>query len=524
MPDRPDLADRLRAPEAYPHAVVTPIRVVETHISRVLLTGAYAYKIKKPVRLSFLDYSTLAKRRTCCDEEVRLNRRYAPGLYLGVSTVGGPATAPRVDGGGDPIEYAVRMRQFNRDDELGALLATRGVDAAELAALGEHVARFHAAAAPVVVASAFGTAGALRRIIMDNFASLRSLPEAAQWQETLRSLEQWVELTHERLAGLIGTRRDSGLVRECHGDLHCGNVVRWEGALTPFDGIEFDPALRFIDVANDIAFLTMDLAMHDRNDLRRAVLQAWTQTLGDFGGLPLLPYFETYRALVRAKVAALRALQEPPGSPQRSLECGIAARYLAWAAGRIRRPLPCLVLTCGLSGSGKTSLARAVATPLGALHVRSDIERKRLAGLGPLDDSHSPPDGGIYSRDFTERTYARLLDCATNALLGGESLIVDAAFLKRDERRDMLSLAQRMAVPAAILRCVAPLTVLRERLELRSLSGDDASEAGVAILARQPGYWEEFDDEERTRVVEVDTTAPDAATKTLLELRRLGVR
>jgi hypothetical protein len=523
MPDRPDLADRLLAPEAYPHAVVTPIRVVETHISRVMLTGAYAYKIKKPVRLSFLDYSTLAKRRACCDEEVRLNRRYAPDLYLGVSTVGGPATAPRIDDGGEPIEYAVRMRQFNRHDELGALLATRGVDAAELAALGEHVARFHASAAPVVATSTFGTAGALRRIIMDNFASLRSLPEAAQWQEAVHSLEHWVELTHERLATLIGSRRDSGLVRECHGDLHCGNVVRWEGALTPFDGIEFDPALRFIDVANDIAFLTMDLAMHDRDDLRRAALQAWTRTLGDFGGLPLLPYFETYRALVRAKVAALRALQEAPGSPQRSLECGTAARYLRWAVGRIRRPSPCLVLTCGLSGSGKTSLARAVAAPLDALHVRSDIERKRLAGLGPLDDSHSPPDGGIYSPDFTERTYARLQDCATNALLGGESVIVDAAFLKRDERRGMLSLAHRMAVPAAILHCVAPLAVLRERLEIRSRSGSDASEAGVAILARQPGYWEEFDDEERTRVVAVDTTAPDAATRTLDELRALGV-
>jgi hypothetical protein len=523
MPDRPDLADRLLAPEAYPHAVVTPIRVVETHISLVLLTGAYAYKIKKPVRLSFLDYSTLAKRRACCDEEVRLNRRYAPDLYLGVSTVGGPATAPRIDGGGEPIEYAVRMRQFDRHDELGALLATRGVEAAELAALGEHVARFHASAAPVAATSTFGSASALRKVILDNFASLRGLPEVAQWQETVRALEQWVEHSHERLAALIGSRRDAGRVRECHGDLHCGNVVRWEGSLTPFDGIEFDPALRFIDVTNDIAFLTMDLAMHDRHDLRRALLQAWTQALGDFGGLPLLPYFETYRALVRVKVSALRALQEQPGSRERSLECDTAARYLAWAVGRTRRPRPCLVVTCGLSGSGKTSLARAVAAPLGALHVRSDVERKRLAGLGPLDDSRSPPDGGIYSRDFTERTYARLQDCARSALLGGESMIVDAAFLKRDERRDMLGLARRMAVPFAILHCVAPLAVLRERLESRSRSGSDASEAGAAILDRQPGYWEEFDDEERATVVAADTTAPDAATTALGELRALGV-
>jgi predicted kinase len=155
--------------------------------------------------------------------------------------------------------------------------------------------------------------------------------------------------------------------------------------------------------------------------------------------------------------------------------------------------------------------------------VRSDIERKRLAGLGPLDDSQSPPDGGIYSHDFTERTYARLQDCATSALLGGESVIVDAAFLKRDERREMLSLAQRMAVPFAILHCEAPLDVLRERLESRSRSGSDASEAGVAILARQPGYWEDFDEEERAKVVAVNTTAPDVATAALDGLRALGV-
>jgi hypothetical protein len=523
MPDRPDLADRLLAPEAYPHAVVTPIRVVETHISRVLLTGAYAYKFKKPVRLSFLDYSSLAKRRGCCEEEVRLNRRYAPDLYLGVSTVAGPPAAPRIDGDGEPVEYAVRMRQFNRQDELGELLATRGVNAAELAALGEHIARFHASAAPVAATSTFGTANSLHRIIVDNFASLRSLPEAEQWLGTVQRLEQWVELAHARLSMLIAARRDSGLVRECHGDLHCGNVVRWQGALTPFDGIEFDPALRFIDVANDIAFLTMDLAMHDRHDLRRAVLQAWTQTLGDFGGLPLLPYFETYRALVRAKVAALRALQEQPGSQARNLECGTAARYLGWAVARTERRPPCLVLTCGLSGSGKTSLARAVAAPLGALHVRSDVERKRLAGLGPLDDSRSPPDGGIYSRDFTERTYTRLRDCTADALQARENVIVDAAFLKRDERRDMLGLAQRMAVPFAVLHCEAPLAVLHERLESRARSGGDASEAGVAILARQPGYWEEFDDEERAKVVAVDTTAPDAAARALEDLRALGV-
>jgi hypothetical protein len=523
MPDSHPLIDHLLSPDAYPHVVATPIRVVETHISWVLLTGAYAYKIKKPLKLSFLDYSTLERRRICCEEEVRLNSRYAHDLYLGVATVCGPAASPHIDRNGDALEYAVRMRQFDPRDELNALLAARAVDAPELTALGELIARFHSAAAPVDPASRFGLPETVHRVVLDNFAELRHLPEATQWREASASLEQWVDELQVRVRPLMQLRRDSGRVRECHGDLHCGNVVRWSGTLTPFDGIEFDPALRFIDVANDLAFLTMDLAMHGRSDLRHAVLQSWVESLGDFGGLPLLPYFEAYRALVRAKVAALRALQKSEGSAERDSECKAAAAYLEWAVARSRRAPPSLLLTCGLSGSGKTWLARALAAPLKALHVRSDVERKRLAGLGPLEDSRSPLDGGIYTRDFTARTYDRIHDCAGNSLQGGESVIVDAAFLKRDERRRMLALARRMSVPAAILHCVAPPEVLRARVGDRARSGGDASEAGLAILERQPGFWEDFDEEERERVVTVDTSAPEATAASLERLRALGL-
>ncbi|NJD30690.1 MAG: hypothetical protein FIB04_02250, partial [Gammaproteobacteria bacterium] len=302
------------------------------------------------------------------------------------------------------------------------------------------------------------------------------------------------------------------------------NVVRWSGNLTPFDGIEFDPALRFIDVMNDLAFLTMDLREHGRDDLRRAVLQSWLESLGDFGGLPLLPWFETYRALVRAKVAALRALQEPAGSTARASDCRLASKYVDCALARTKRPAGSLVLTCGLSGSGKTWLARAVAPPLRALHVRSDVERKRLAGLQPLENSRSPLDGGIYTREFTERTYDRLHECARCALDGGENVIVDAAFLKRDERHRMLALANELAAPVAILHCFAPPDVLRERVARRARTGSDASEAGLAILERQPGFWEDFDDAQRARVVTLDTSAPASATAALERLQALGVR
>ncbi len=455
---------------------------------------------------------------------MRLNSRYAPDLYLGVATINGPPDSPRVDGTGEVLEHAVRMRQFDPRDELDALVAARAVDASEVATLGEHVARFHADAARVDPASTYGSPETVCRVIGDNFAELQRLPEAGRWTDSLAILRRWVDETHARLRSRIEQRRDAGRVRECHGDLHCGNIVRWQGSLTPFDGIEFDPALRFIDVTNDIAFLTMDLAMHGRADLRRTLLQAWTQVLGDFGGLPLLPYFETYRALVRAKVAALRAQQERDGSPERSRDSELVGRYLDWAVERTRRKAGGLVLTCGFSGSGKTWIARELAAKLHALHVRSDVERKRLAGLGALEDSRSPPDGGIYTREFTVRTYARLEECAADAIAGGESVIVDAAFLKRDERRRMLALAREWSVPAAIVHCVAPREVLRSRLETRAKSGADASEAGVSILDRQPGFWEDFDADEHEFVVTALTDNAVATEVALGGLHSLGIR
>jgi uncharacterized protein len=518
------LVETMLSAAAYPHAVTEPVLMVETHVSRVFLTGAFAYKVKKPVRLAFLDYSTLERRRAFCEEELRLNRRYAPDLYLGVSPIAGPATSPRVDGDGAAVEYAVKMRQFDRDEELDSLVDAGRVDTEAVAALGARVARFHARAARVDPASVFGQPGAVQRVTLANFEELRRLPEAAAWERELRDIAEWIADEHARTRDLVRSRRESGSVRECHGDLHCGNVVRWAGGLTPFDGIEFDPALRFVDVASDLAFLTMDLSLRGRDDLRHAALQGWAESLGDFEAFRLLPYFETYRALVRAKVAALRALQHAADSTARARDCGDAVRYLDWAAARPRRARPAMLLTCGYSGSGKTWLARALAAEFRALHLRSDVERKRLAGLGPLDDSRSPPDGGIYTPAFTSRTYQRLHDCAEDVLCGGDDVILDAAFLKRDEREHVLALADRLGIRAAILHCVAPMNVLRDRVASRLRAGADASEAAVDTLLRQPEFWEGLGEAELGRTVTVDTTAPGAVATCRAALRSMGVR
>ena len=508
----------LLRPAAYPHPVREPVRVAETHISWVLLTGEVAYKVKKPVRLSFLDYSTLERRRALCEEELRLNRRLAPDLYLGVSAICGPPAAPRVDGDGAPVEYAVRMRQFAPQDELAALLEADAVTAVDVARLGAAIARFHDAAAAAPIDSGFGRPDTIHRVTLDNFAELRALPEAAAWRTDVDDLERDVTALHDRLRPLMLERRAAGWVRECHGDLHCGNVVRWAGALTAFDGIEFDPKLRFIDVLNDIAFLTMDLAERRHAELRRAVLQAWLEALGAWTALPLLPYYETYRALVRAKVDALRALQLEAGSAPRAAAVAGCSRYLAWAKARVARRRPALIITCGLSGSGKTWLARHLASRLGALHVRSDVERKRLAGLEAHADSRSLPDAGIYSREFNERTYAHLHDCAAAALVAGESIVVDAAFLRHGERQQFLDLARQSDAPFTIVHCSAPDPVLRQRVTARAAARNDASEAGLDVLQRQPGYWEPFDVQQQAVVVSADTSEPSAIEHALEQL------
>lgn len=519
------LIDALRNAAAYPHSVVAPVRVVETHVSWVLLTGPYAYKIKKPLKLSFLDYSTAELRARFCLEELRLNRRLAPELYIDVVPIGGSPDAPRVgDTRGPALEHAVRMIQFDTREELDALIERTAIEPGEMTALGARLARFHADAAPPPQGSTYGSMTEVRRVILDNFSELAALAEARDASAALEPLRKILELRRAAAEPLLDARCTGGSVRECHGDLHCANVVRWHGRLTPFDGIEFDPALRYVDVASDIAFLSMDLAARGRPDLRHALLDAWTANLGDYGGIEALPYFETYRALVRAKVAFLREQQQDPTDAAGTRVPAAASRYIDWASSSLDRPAPLLMITCGLSGSGKTWLARHLAAEWPALHLRSDVERKRLAGLTPLADSRSAPDAGLYTREFNARTYRRLADCARACLRGGESVIVDAASLRREERRELLAIAAAEAAPAAILHCEAPLELLRQRVAARRAARNDASEADVTLLDRQPSYWEPLDEDERAVAIVVDTTSPQASSNTLQQLRRFGAR
>ena len=473
------LVQALRDPACYPHPVAS-VTLIETHISYVLLTGRYAYKIKKAVDFGFLDFSTLDLRRRFCADELRLNRRLAPHLYLAVVPIGGTAREPRVgDVGGAPIElteaieYAVKMVEFPQSALLDGRLARGELSTQQIDALADVVAAFHARAAtspPAGDDSGFGTPASIWRMAADNFERLAEPDDAAEAARLAR-LESWSRDEYARLAGWFAERRRAGFVRECHGDLHLGNIALIDGKPVVFDCIEFNAQLRWIDVVSEIAFLCMDLAERGRADLAYRLLNRYLEACGDYAGLRGLPFYLVYRALVRAKVARLRATQQASAQAGRQRE--ISAQYVAFAE---RASLPRarqLLLMHGVSGSGKTWASQAL------------VERKRLCGLPALARSASAVDCGLYDEDMTRATYGELACRAREVLEAGFAVLIDAASLRRWQREMFYEVAAQLHVPWRIISCHADDATLRRRIVAREQSGGDASEADLAILEHQ---------------------------------------
>jgi uncharacterized protein len=472
--------------DAYAHAAPR-IERIQTHISTVLLAGDHAYKIKKPVNLGFLDFTTLSERRRWCEEEVRINRRTAPQLYLGVVPITGTREHPRIGGAGAPIECAVHMRRFDGEQLFDALARRGELSAESIDALGEAVARLHREAARVLRGSPLGSAAMTCGWMRHNIDEIRALALPPGDDARLAALGTWTAAQCERLAALMTRRHDEGFVCEGHGDLHLRNIVLLDGRPTLFDAIEFSAELRFIDAMNDVAFAFMDLLEHGLDALAWRFVSAYLEATGDTQALALLRAFAVYRALVRAKVALLGARQAGSAMPP-AFAHGVAL------AERLTQPAaPLAVLMHGLSGSGKSTVAAALAGAIGAVRVRSDVERKRLFGLAPLQDSG----GAIYSADATRRTYARLAQAARDALAAGVSIVVDAAFLKQGERADFVELARSLGAAARIVACEAPPAVLRERVSRRQAGAGDASEATLAVLAQQAGWVQPLAAQER---------------------------
>ncbi|TWU50554.1 Zeta toxin [Rubripirellula tenax] len=483
----------LQRRDAYPHPVNKPVVVHQTHISLVFLAGEYAYKVKKPIKTDFLDYSTLGLREYCCHEELRLDRRYADDLYLDVVPVTLSGANVAIQGDGEPIEYAVKMRRF----PAGTLLSER-VDAGKLTSdevflLAKTVAMFHQSATRGNDEIARQWPGFLVSNVHQIIETLQqsTSPNVAV---TLKVLRVWSSDFFGQHLDTLTRRIDAGYVRECHGDLHLANVVHWGDKLVPFDGIEFNDHLRWIDVLSDAAFLAMDLAARGHLDLSRSFMNLYLQHTGDYDSMDLLRLFLFYRALVRALTASMRSDENDVRA-----HVDLAYRFTL-------RETPQLWITHGVSGSGKTTLSEAVVQRHEAIRLRSDVERKRLFGLSPTDRPDADLVASMYCDDANEKTYRRLSDLAAGILRAGYSVIIDATFLKRSDRQQFHELAKDHGVSFAILDCHSDPQTLRQRVADRDAHGDDASDADLAVLQHQLAHQDPLSDAEREHVVDVPDT------------------
>jgi len=498
LSDHEALVQALMDPQHWPEGGPDRRRI-DTHISSVILAGEHAFKIKKPIDLGFLDFLSLESRQHWCKEELRLNRRTAPQIYQSVRAITGSIEHPQLDGAGEVIDWAVQMRRFDPD----ALLATQPqlLTREIVLQLAEAIADFHAAAA-IVSDPQLGRPAAVFAPMQENFRQLRGLGEGS---EQLDRLEHWTTQTLERHRSLLEQRRDEGHVRECHGDLHLGNIALIDGAPVIFDAIEFNPGLRWIDTINDLAFLSMDLRERGHAHHVHLLLDRYLQISGDYPGLALLRFYEVYRALVRAKVAAIRLAQPQLDAQEKSAAREELHAYLQLAEDLARERKGAVVITHGLSGSGKSYITRNLPAELPAIRLRSDVERKRLLDI-PAQQSAVEQDG--YSADITERTYQRLTQLAEVVAGNGHVAVVDATFLKARHRRQIRAMAANLDVPCVILDCRAPDATLEQRIAQRHLQSDNVSDADVQVLRAQQQSQEPLSEEERAQAIVVSPQQP----------------
>ena len=399
------------------------------------------------------------------------------------------------------------MREFPQDALAGRLLARNELGAAEIEALAAQVAAFHGAIDVAPPDGPFGAPEAVLQLAMQNFVQIRSLAAAPEERAEIDALAAWTEREHVARQTTFRARQQGGFIRECHGDLHLGNIARIDGRLTIFDCIEFNDSMRWIDVMSEVAFTVMDLQDRKRADLAWRFLDAYLENTGDYAGLAVLRFYLAYRAMVRAKIDRLRAAQLEAGDSQSSVLTDYRG-YVELARAYAQPPQPGIVITHGFSGCGKTTLSQELLETCGAVRIRSDVERKRLHGLASREHSRAGVDRGLYTPAATDATYRHMRALARDVVAAGFTIIVDAAFLDRWQRDLFRTLASDMQVPFAVVSFSARESTLRGRIALRAASGQDASDADLAVLEHQLRTHEALGPDEREYAIDYDAEAP----------------
>ncbi|MBM5647335.1 bifunctional aminoglycoside phosphotransferase/ATP-binding protein [Burkholderia pseudomallei] len=498
-----DIDAALRRASTYPHPA-GPIVRIETHLSVVYLVGRFAYKRLKPFDFGFANFTELAARRRACEAELALNRPLAAPIYLAAGPLVRRARGLRLFGAGAAVDHVVRMRRFDERMLFSRLLARGALDAADIDAAATRLAAYHLHAPRDIPRRAYGSARELRRQLDDMLAPL----ERALGAALPASLRAWCVRRCDELAAHLDARRADGYVRACHGDLHLNNVVKRGRDALMFDCIDFDDALRWIDVINDLSFLLMDLHAHERAALAHRLLNRWLDETGDFAGLAALPLYVAYRALVRALVATMRAGGD---AAARAARIERARRYVDVAAHAARARRPCLLLCHGYSGSGKSVASRALADVSGAIRLSSDSERKRARPFAAVDARPLP--ASAYTPQQIDAQYERLRALARDVLRAGYTALVDATFLSHARRARFFALARELGVPVYVLDFHASRACLERRVDARAAARDDRSDAGAAVLATQRASADPLDADERARTIGFDTDVPLATLR-----------
>lgn len=485
-----NLLKSLLKPTAYPEPTAN-VRLIETHVSFLFISDHHVYKVKKPVDFGFLNFTSLDRRRFYCEEEVRLNRRLCPDIYLGVVELRETPEGGSFAAGGKVIDYAVKMKRLPEERMLSHLLKQGEVGAEQMTLLGKSIADFHHRAARGPEIDACGSIETINSIWEENFNQAAPFQEETLSGADLALMRDWVQRFLLDHAELFRARVEGGFIRECDGDLHLGNICLTE-PLCIFDCIEFNERFRYIDTAADIAFLLMDLEYAGRPDLSTPFLEAYQKATGDPGLTALLNFYKGYRAFIRGKVTSFRLRETGIPAGQREEAKISALRYFRLARGYALRErlVPSLIITCGLMGSGKSTLARQLSFELGLCLERSDLVRKKLAGLPAGAKAGAGYDQDIYRAKSNEATYRALLQAARQALTAGTSIIVDATFRRQSDRAAFRNLAQQLGVPFFVLESHCPEELIRERLEKRALDPAEPSDATWELFPQQKAEFE----------------------------------
>jgi len=488
-------------PDVYNHPV-KDLELIETHISWVILTGDFAYKIKKPVNFGFLDFSTLEKRYSCCINELRLNRRLATSIYLEVVPISGTQERPVITTSSEAFEYAVKMRQFPQSAQLDFMLTADELDVKHIDAIAHMAADFHQNISIADDSTDYGNNKIIYQPVEENFSQIKEHLDITPYAEILNSLQSWSQSTFAKLDSVFKQRKNDSFVRECHGDMHLRNLVWLDTGPTAFDCIEFNSHLRWIDVISDIAFLVMDLQDRQQAQLANRFLNSYLEITGDYAGLSVLPFYLCYRALVRAKVDALRIEQKNITAEERQQSFKEFESYLQLAMTYTSHSMPKLIIMRGLSASGKSSLSQQLVDATGMIRIRSDVERKRLFATEAANTTANKINANIYSTDASQQTYGKLAELASQVISAGYSVIIDAAFLKHKQREAFQQLAERLAVAYIILETTAAESILRQRITERKY---DISDADLAVLEHQLANWQPLHDDEKNYAYSVNT-------------------